>query len=92
MSTENEPAFPIHWENHSEGMTKREYAAIALKVPTSGTEWLDDMIRESLRNDFAAKVIQGAISSCAARGEVAMLLAGLSYEIADAMLAVKEKS
>ena len=62
MSTENEPAFPIHWENHSEGMTKREYAAIALKVPTSGTEWLDDMIRESLRNDFAAKAMQALIS------------------------------
>lgn len=31
------------------GMTLRQYAAIKLKVPDSGTGWLDDMIRESLR-------------------------------------------
>jgi hypothetical protein len=31
------------------GMTLRQYAAIKLKVPDSGTDWLDDMIRESLR-------------------------------------------
>jgi|LakMenE01Jun11ns_1017448.scaffolds.fasta_scaffold9783619_2 hypothetical protein len=31
------------------GMTLRQYAAIKLKVPNSGTDWLDDMIRESLR-------------------------------------------
>jgi hypothetical protein len=30
-------------------MTLRQYAAIKLKVPNSGTDWLDDMIRESLR-------------------------------------------
>jgi len=36
------------------GMTLRQYAAIHLKVPDSGEEWLDDMIRESLWNEFAA--------------------------------------
>ena len=37
--------------SESDGMTLREYAAIKLKVPNSGTEWLDNMIRESLITD-----------------------------------------
>ena len=28
------------------GMTLRQYAAIHLKVPNSGTDWLDEMIKE----------------------------------------------
>ena len=39
------------------GMTLRQYAAIKLKVPDSGTDWLDDMIRQSLRDDFALQGI-----------------------------------
>jgi hypothetical protein len=41
-----------------------------------------------LRDYFAAKAMQGAMSGCAARGEVIMYsdLAGLSYEMADAMM------
>lgn len=31
------------------GLTKREYAAIHLSVPDSGTDWLDEMIRKSNR-------------------------------------------
>lgn len=34
-------------------ITLRQYAAIKLKVPDSGTDWLDDMIRQSLKDDFA---------------------------------------
>ncbi len=37
------------------GMTVRQYAAIHLKVPNSGTEWLDEMIKQSMLNDFSAK-------------------------------------
>jgi len=46
----------------------------------------------TLRDYFAAKAMQGAISGCAARGEVIMYseLAGLSYEVADAMLKARE--
>lgn len=29
------------------GFTKREYAAILLRVPDSGEQWLDDMIKKS---------------------------------------------
>jgi hypothetical protein len=53
-----ESAFPstfksLHPEEqqvHRWGMTLRQYAAIKLKVPDSGTDWLDDMIRKS--NEF----------------------------------------
>lgn len=62
MTDKNTPAFPVPGLQHDEsfnGMSLRQYAAIKLKVPDSGTDWLDDMIRESLHNDFAAKVVQG---------------------------------
>ena len=42
-------------------MTLREYAAIHLKVPSSGADWLDDMIRQSLKNELAAKAMQALI-------------------------------
>jgi hypothetical protein len=48
------PAFPTpryeRGDMYSLGMTLRQYAAIKLKVPDSGTDWLDDMIRKS--NEF----------------------------------------
>jgi hypothetical protein len=52
------PAFPTknyqtvvpEATGYAEGMTLRQYAAIKLKVPDSGTDWLDDMIRKS--NEF----------------------------------------
>lgn len=50
---DGEAAFPpVHDPNtHEFGLTKIEYAAIHLRVPESGTDWLDEMIRESLRTD-----------------------------------------
>jgi hypothetical protein len=48
------PAFP-HIDSgcgrFEEGMTLRQYAAIKLKVPDSGIDWLDDMIEEANRLD-----------------------------------------
>ena len=46
----------------------------------------------TLRDYFAAKAMQGAISGCSSRGEVILYsdLAGLSYEVADAMLKARE--
>ena len=46
----------------------------------------------TLRDYFAAKAMQGAMSGCAARGEVVIYsnLAGLSYDMADAMLKARE--
>lgn len=34
-----------------QGMTLRQYAAIRLKVPNSGTDWLDEMIEEANKLD-----------------------------------------
>jgi hypothetical protein len=72
----------------SGGMTLRDYAAIKLKVPDSGTGWLDDMIRKSLLDDFAAKAMQAVI----ARGDDTNRpgMAEWSYAMADAMLKARE--
>ena len=85
------PAFPSrrdithspNWETE-EGMTLRQYAAIKLKVPNSGTYWLDKMISESLRDDFAAKAMQGFL------GYSNDLAAKAAYSMADAMLKARE--
>ena len=47
----------------------------------------------TLRDYFAAKAMQGAISGCSSRGEVILYsdLAGLSYEMADAMMKAREQ-
>jgi hypothetical protein len=53
------PAFPFEYFDEQlqrarvvHGMTLRQYAAIKLKVPDSGTDWLDDMIRKSNELDM----------------------------------------
>lgn len=86
------PAFPIPlnpgqtYTAHSicDGMTLREYAAIKLRVPDSGTDWLDEMIRKSVRDEFAAKAMQSLL---VADGTVDFdFRAKEAYEMADAML------
>ena len=63
------PAFPFdepldngagtrHWL----GMRKREAAAIALCVPDSGLAWLDTMIVEARRLDYAGQALIGVLS------------------------------
>jgi len=48
----------------------------------------------TIQDYFAAKAMQGAISGCAARGEVIMYsdLAGLSYEMANAMIKARSEA
>jgi hypothetical protein len=77
----SDPTF-LRWEP---GVTLRQYAAIKLRVPDSGTDWLDDMIRKSNRDYFAAKAIN----------EVGWYenmdnSAAMAYLIADAMLKARE--
>ena len=104
------PAFPAlahivdgEWEACSQfvGMTIREYAAIKLRVPKSGTDWLDEMIRESMRDDLAAKAMMafeirgdnggrdpsGFLGDDALGSEETALV---SYWMADAMLKARE--
>lgn len=44
------------------GMSLRQYAAIKLRIPDSGEEWLDEMIRKSLRDEFAGKAMEGILA------------------------------
>lgn len=69
-STTPRPAFPGGWIvetlGHAvtmSGMTLREYAAIHLRVPNSGTPWLDDMIQQSRRDVFAGQAMQGELAA-----------------------------
>lgn len=86
------PAFPIKgpvMTSDEQGMTLRQYAAIKLRVPDSGTDWLDDMIVQSLRDEFAAKAMQADMQSMP--GMVAAEIARRAYEMAEAMLEAREK-
>jgi hypothetical protein len=67
------------------GMTLRQYAAIHLKVPNSGDDWLDEMIATSVRNDLAAKVLQVALAG-RPESSTAEQLVKLTYIIADEMV------
>lgn len=49
-------AFPTTGDVYSFGLTARQYAAIALRVPDSGTDWLDAMIVRSRRQERATAI------------------------------------
>jgi hypothetical protein len=104
--SEKETSGPVHpvrdaatWQAH--GISLREYAAIKLRVPDSGIDWLDDMIRKSQRDEFAAKAMQAFISAypCQAidreDGGIpadSESIADDAYDVADAMLRTREAS
>jgi len=86
------PAFPhtTKWDGitpaiNYHGMTLRQYAAIKLRVPASGTDWLDEMIRKSNRDIFAAHAINEV-----GWYENMDKSAAMAYLIADAMLKARE--
>ena len=66
------------------GFTKREYAAIQLRVPDSGEEWLDDMIRRVNRREIANRVMQGVLVD--PQNSLIPLVIKDCYEFADEML------
>jgi hypothetical protein len=78
-------------QTFSGGMTLRQYAAIKLKMPKSGNEELDDMIRASLRNDFAAKAMQGLLSDGVGESANINIIASDACIAADAMLRAREE-
>lgn len=93
------PAFPVPNDanvNNQEGMTLRQYAAIKLKVPDSGTDWLDDMIKTSLLDEFAGKAMPIAAGGLNQRGEDFVRpdqysqLAQDAYKMADAMMKARQ--
>jgi len=100
MNDENsKSAFPlpdIYYPNGdieygSGGLTKREYAAIHLRVPQSGNHELDAMIREAQRNELAARAMEGLVSQLNLYHVSVDEVAELSYRQADAMLKEREK-
>jgi hypothetical protein len=90
------PAFPMGYHpegNNADhfGMTLRQYAAIKLCVPDSGTDWLDDMIRKSNRDHFAAAALQPLVTSAIELDHVKWdATAQHAYLIADALLKARE--
>ena len=69
------------------GMTLRQYAAIKLRVPNSGTDWLDEMIREARRDELAARAMQSYFQTQGGRtSEYALKWAEKAFDMADAML------
>ena len=88
------PAFPQKTDmtlSYS-GMTLRQYAAIKLKVPDSGTDWLDDMIAKSLRDDFAAKAMQSYLSGDDRDSFSYDEWARASYQMADSLLEARSNT
>ncbi len=82
------------------GFTAQELAAIKLKVPNSGEEWLDEMILESRRLDYAGQAMIAivanedavrAITDGASSDEGLRYLAGIAGFVADAMIAEMKK-
>ena len=76
------------------GMTLRQYAAIKLRVPNSGTDWLDKMIVEAKRDELAAMAMQSVLDGSwpdlhlKPKQHLSPIenSAVFAYEIADAML------
>ncbi len=96
------PAFPseenrehmgaIYRAKH-QGMTLRQYAAIKLRVPNSGTDWLDEMIEKSLRDEVAGKAMQGLMGRVWGNQpaeELFPIWAKSAYAVADAMLKARQ--
>lgn len=79
----------------------RHYAAIALRVPDSGLDWLDKMITERLRDDLAAAALQGLLAwpggektnheKFSAHTLPPSMVAEISYDYANDLLLEREK-
>lgn len=71
MTNPNDPAFPLVFNDKEDGfkpflvensgLSAREHVAIKLCVPNSGAPWLDDMIRQAQRQQFAKAALSLAI-------------------------------
>lgn len=97
------PAFPADvqrrdpvsrdWlEPPPQGMTLRAYAAIKLRVPASGIDWLDAMIVKAKRDELAGMAMQGEIANGGFYIEAHMgKLSEDAYAQADAMLAERKR-
>ena len=91
------PAFPLVIEEEGcipqvhKGMSLRQYAAIKLRVPDSGTGWLDDMIRDARRMDYAGQALAGILANPSRLDSIDNTTGG-AYTIADAMIAARSEA
>jgi hypothetical protein len=80
---------PSTWQHP--GLTKREHACIALRVPETGDAELDALIRTAQRRDVAAMAMQGLLSNSGL--SIPLDVYALSaVEYADALLAALDAS
>ena len=86
MSTD--PAFP---SGSHKGLTRREYAAIHLRVPDSGSAWLDAMIYQALEMEVALRL---RVPETGRSGIDDMIARAVERDLADSFLGgfVTEKS
>jgi hypothetical protein len=83
---------PSTWQHP--GLTKREHACIALRVPETGDAELDALIRTAQRRDVAAMAMQGMMLYRTEYGQAPSEdeLARWSVSQADALLAALDAS
>ena len=77
------------WFQYDPGMDLRPYAAIYLRIPDSGIDWLDKMIAQAERRDIAAKAMQTLVYP--GSNEFFDSVAKEAYNYADAMIAERAK-
>ena len=88
----HEPAFAAYG-----GMTKLEHAAILLRLPKSGDDAIDSMIREANRREFVREAMRivlhrASMPDKSKRDDLLPQLASVAGEIADAFLAEAERA
>ena len=66
-------------------------AAIELRIPDSGIDWLDKMIAKAERRDIAVKLLQGDLANSNNGFTSFERAAEIAYEEADAMIAERAK-
>lgn len=80
----------LYAETYSNGgLTKREHAAILLRVPKSGDDEIDALIREANRRDAAAMAMYGYIAQ---RLRNYSDIANESIDTADSLIAELERT
>ena len=84
-------AFPADDLSDIHGMSLRQYAAIKLRVPDSGTDWLDDMIRDARRMDYAGQALAGIMGNPDFKHCTTDEIVMTASHLADAMLAARSE-
>jgi len=105
MSSEETPKPLGDWPAFcpTDGLSAREITAIELRIPQSGREWIDDMIRKANRDELAAKAMQAIVAktplqadwlddpeTTAHRKQTMECVSRGAYLYSDAMLAARE--